>query len=119
MRNVSETGGALQGTDQTKFSTFWISKKSFDIHSELVGGKVKDGKSYILHKGEDLGIISSASKGWNPLDQAKNQMQSLTEISAGTGWGVFHQTRTEKLYVFKAYWFSENCRFFEICLKTL
>ena len=89
MRNVSETGGALQGTDQTKFSTFWISifstKKSCYLHSELVGGKVKDGKSYILHKGEDLGIISSASKGWNPLDQAKNQMQSLTEISAGTG----------------------------------
>ena len=50
-----------------------------------MGGKVKDGKSYILHKGEDLGIISSASKGWNPLDQAKNQMQTLSEVSAGTG----------------------------------
>ena len=92
---MSETGGALQGTDLTKFYflkhfytwllNFFETRNLCYLNSELVGGKVKDGKSYILHKGEDLGIISSASKGWNPLDQAKNQMQSLTEVSAGTG----------------------------------
>jgi len=43
------------------------------------------GKTFILHKGEDLGFISAAkSSGWSPLDQARSQMSSLTEVSAGT-----------------------------------
>ena len=52
--------------------------------TELLKDGVKGGKTFILHKGEDLGFISSAATGWSPLDQAKNQMNSLTEVSAGT-----------------------------------
>merc|ERR1712168_520307 len=73
MSNVLDDQVALDQVNETKGAL-----------QELVGDKVKDSKNYILHKGEDFGIITSAAKGWNPLDQAKNQMQSLTEVSAGT-----------------------------------